>query len=323
MHISNRLLRRLQIRKHNPAVKLFIQSCHASLEFDYARLFNEMGHEVHGNWDIGSKERAKVKGVTDRNEDWHDFDFIILMQVPDYTKVMREMLEQGKRVILSAFGQSDTWQYAELARLTNKFEHAYIASYSKKDLNLYEKNGASEDKSRLIRFAKFLDDFRPWDGSKPQAYSACNSVHLRGVGCGWEHLSQLKQRVPIIMSGVKTDEVGGLGQVSVDKMHELFSTSACFASFGTMPAAMVLTQIEAVCAGAPLVMWDNGFGCRDEGLTQMVCRNVDEMVVEIERLIKDESYRQRRHEESMAAREMFNLKNITPLWGELIERAMV
>lgn len=304
-------------------MKIFIRSCHAALEYDMARLFMDMGHEVYGDWDIGSKERPKIAGVTDRNSDWHDFDFIILMQVPNYTEVMQVMLEQGKRVILSAFGQSDAWQYIETARLTNKHEHAYVANYSKKDLEAHAEHGASEDKSRLIRFAKFLSDFKPWMGSYPYAYSACNNAHLRGNGCGWEHLSQLMQRVPITLSGVKTDEVGGLGQVSVDKMHELFSTSACFASFGTMPAAMVLTQIEAVCAGAPLVMWDNGYGCREEGLTQMVCRNVDEMAVEISRLIEDESCRQRRHEESMAARMMFDHKSVSPLWEELIERVMV
>jgi glycosyltransferase involved in cell wall biosynthesis len=304
-------------------MKVFIQSCHAALEYDFARMFKDMGHDVHGNWDIGSVERPKIAGITDKNSDWHDFDFIVLMQVPKYTEVMQEMLQAGKRVILSAFGQSDTWQYTEMAKLTNRHEHAYIANYSLKDLKLHASFGASEDKSRLIRFAKYLGDFKPWSGNDPQAYSSCNSVHLRGVGCGWEHLSQLMSKVPVVLSGVKTDEVGGLGQVSVERMHELFASSACFASFGTMPAAMVLTQIEAVCAGAPLVIWDNGFGCREEGLTRMIHGTDDGVANEVSALISDAEYRKQRHEESMEAREMFNVKNIIPLWEELIERVMV
>lgn len=225
-------------------------------------------------------------------------------------------------MVLVAFGQSDKWQFEETARLCNKFDHAFVANYSRTDLRRHSDAGASEDKSRLIRFAKYPGDFKPWTGNIPRAYAACNSIHLRGPGCAWDLFSQVMQRCPVVLSGVKTEDVGGLGQVPVGRMHELFQTSACSVSFGTMPAAMTLAQIEAVCAGCPLVIWDNNHGCRDEGLTRMVHGTVESIVNDINMLISGEEYRRQRHEESLEAAEMFNVKNVRPLWEELLERVM-
>jgi len=288
-------------------------------------MFVDMGYNVTGNWDFGSKERPKIKGVTDRNyritEDGSDL--VILHQVPNYTTVMRELLEAGKRVILTAFGQSDTWQYVETAKLCNKFEHAYIANYSKKDLRLHAEAGCSDDKSRLIRFAKYLDDFKPWNGKQGTAYCCCNNIHNRGPGCRWDLMEQLINKCPVTLSGVNTNEVGGLGQISVDEMHERFANSACSVSFGTAPAAMTLGQIEAVCAGTPLVLFDNGYGARDEGLTKMIYSNVNDMAMHINSLIREPFYRNQKHEESLEASKMFDVKNIIPQWEELIERVMV
>ncbi len=112
--------------------RIFIKSSHASLEYDQARMLTDLGYPVFGEWDLGSVQRRKIAGVTDRNSNMEDFPLILLHQVPDYTLVMEGLLMRGKRVILSAFGQSDTWQYEAVANLCLNFPHAYVAAYSEK-----------------------------------------------------------------------------------------------------------------------------------------------------------------------------------------------
>src|ERR1700753_3811311 len=206
--------------------KLFIQSCHSSLEFDHARMFKDLGYAVFGNWDIGSKQRPKIPGVTDVNSDINDFDFIILHQVPEYVNVMRDLLQKGKRVVLISFGQADTWQYDAVSALCRDFPHAYVAPYSVKDYRRHRESGCPDHKSKLLYFGKYFEDFQPWTGIYPVAYSTCNSIHKRGHGCGWELMKQVKSQVPLMLSGKETDEVGGMGEIPEPTMREQLRDSS-------------------------------------------------------------------------------------------------
>lgn len=301
---------------------IFIQSCHASLEYDQARMFNDLGFKVGGNWDLGSKQRPKIAGVTDHNENRSDFDLILLHQVPDYHEVMKMLLDQKKRVILSAFGQADIWQYRAIAEICDRYEHAYVAPYSVKDNRLYLQHGCPPRKCRLIRFGKYLSDFGEWNGRKLAAYATGNEIHLRGHGCGWALLKMVMAQCPVILTGKRTDEVGGLGEVSEESMHELMADCACFLSFGTVPAAWIMSQMEAWCAGCPTVIYDNGHGIDEENIPLLLANSVDKVVGMVNRLISDKAFRQQWHEASLMNAKLFDVRTIGPQWVDFIKQVM-
>ncbi len=281
-----------------------------------------MGYYVGGDFDLGSKQRPKIKGVTDRNHNVDDFDTIVLHQVPNYCKVMEQYLKEGKNVILVSFGQIDTWQYDELARICRENPSGWIAAYSTKDYNGHLNAGTPGHKVRLIRFGKYLTDFKPWEGNGGFIYASCNNIQDRGNGCGWEHMKKCMDHLPIRISGKGTDKLkGGLGEITVDAMNKNRREAAGFLSFGTMPATFVMTQMEAWCAGTPTLIWDNGFGISGEGLDGILTSNVDQLIEEGKRLLKDEGYRQARHRDSLHNAELFDVTEVGMQWSKLIMEA--
>lgn len=302
--------------------RLFVQSCHASLEYDHARMFNDLGYKVGGDWDIGSKQRPKIPGVTDVNSNINEFDLIILHQVPNYVAVMKDLLEKGKRVVLVSFGQADTWQYEAVSAMARDLPHAYIAPYSVKDHRRHREAGCPEHKQRLLYFGKYFEDFQPWTGKYPVCYATCNSIHKRGHGCGWELMKQFKREVPVMLSGKETDEVGGMGEIPEPMMRERFRDSACFVSFGTVPAALIMSQIEAWCAGCPTVCYNNGHGLEEENMALYLERDVPTMVGHTRRLLADKNLREIAHQNSLKNRERFDVKKVGPEWVEFINRIM-
>ncbi len=301
-------------------MNLFVQSCHASLEYDHARMFKDLGYSVFGDWDIGSKQRPKIAGVTDVNSNIDDFDLIILHQVPNYVDFMKNLLNKGKRVVLISFGQADTWQYEAVSGLCRDFPNAYVAPYSVKDHRRHKEAGCPDHKSKLLYFAKYFDDFQPWTGKYPVAYATCNSMHKRGHGCGWELMRQLKQSVPVMLSGKETDEVGGLGEIPEPQIRERLQESSCFVSFGTAPAALVMSQIEAWCAGCPTVCYNNGHGLAEEQMDLLLDNDVNSMIMHSKRLLADKESREFWHQNSLKNRERFDVRKIGPEWVEFINR---
>ena len=301
-------------------MNLFIQSAHSSLERDHARLFCDLGYSVYGEWDLGSKQRSKIKGVTDNNSNIDDFDLIILHQVPHYVEFMKNLLVKGKRVVLISFGQADTWQYDAISALCRDYPHAYVAPYSVKDYRRHKEAGCPDHKSKLLYFGKYFEDFEPWVGADPVCYATGNSIHKRGHGCGWELMKQLKREVPVMLSGKETDEVGGLGEISETSMKERMRDCAAFVSFGTAPAALIMSQIEAWCAGCPTVCYNNGHGLAEENMSLILETDVARMIEQVNRLRVDRDYRQLWHENSIKNRERFDAKKVGLQWVEFIDR---
>lgn len=302
--------------------RVFVKSCHASLEYDHSRMFKDLGYQVFGDWDIGSKQRPKIEGVTDVNSDIDNFDFVVLHQVPQYVDVMKNLLSKGKRVVLVSFGQADTWQYEALGAICRDHPHAYVAPYSAKDYRRHKEAGCPDHKSKLLYFGKYFEDFEPWAGIYPVAYSTCNSIHKRGHGCGWELMRTLKKAIPLMLSGKETDEVGGMGEIPEPMMRERFRDHACFVSFGTMPAALIMSQIEAWCAGVPTVIYDNGHGIAEEKMDLLLSGDVNVMIDHAQRLLSDKGYAEVWHLNSLKNRERFDVKKVGPQWAEFITQIL-
>lgn len=304
-------------------MKIFIKSCHASLEYDQARMFHDMGYEVFGNWDIGSTQRRKINGVTDVNSNIDDFENIILHQTDNFDHYMKDLLQHGKKVILNAFGQGCDAQHQNVGRLCQEYQNAYVSSYSVKDYNTYVNLGCPREKIELIRFSKYITDFKPWRGKWPVCYISCNSIHRRGDGCGWEILKAIENSgLPVVLSGVETADVAafGLGQLEEKGMHTLFSNAMCHVHLGTAPAPITLSLIEAFCAGTPVVPLNNGHGLVNEGFELDFYENAEGLIGGISRILTDATYRHEQHLKSVRNSMHFDVQTVATKWRNLLER---
>ena len=279
-------------------MKVFIQSCHASLEYDQAVMFVSMGHKVAGSFDVGSKQRPKLEGITDVSYDVREafpfVDMIVLHQCDNYSMVFKQYCdEMGKKpVVLNYFGQGCDEQHRHVASILTKSRNAYVVCYSKKEERMFTELGVPKEKFRMIRFGKVLEEFREpgWTGRLPIAYMSCNSIERRGDGCGWPAAKKLIDSVgvPLLISGRETESLpNGIGELDYEGIKALYRSARCFVSLGTKPAPMVLTQIEAMITGCPVVVLDNGCGIVEEELPVFGCKTVEDVVHVVHQLCAD------------------------------------
>lgn len=304
--------------------KIFIKSSHASLEYDQARMLVDLGYKVGGDFDIGSKQRKKIDGVTDRNSNVEDFDIVLLHQTPDFEIVMTNYLNMGKKVIINAFGQGCDRQHKIVADLCKTNPNAYVCSYSKKDYEIYRRLDVPQHKLEMIRFSKYLEqDFKPWLGKWPVCYISCNAIYRRGEGCGWEILKQVEASgLPIILGGGETAENTefGIGETPEAGMRNIYRHAMCHLHLGTKPAPITLTLIEAFCSGTPVVAYHNGCGLMEEGFELDFQDSVPGLIGAIHKILHNPVERRNQHEKSLRNGQQFDIRKTGQEWKTLIER---
>ena len=258
--------------------RVFIHSCHGSLEYDQAKMFLGIDHHVAGNFDVGSPHRPKIKGVTDVSYPYElgleEADFYVLHQCEDYSNVFeRYAVQRAARgpVILNLFGQGCEDQHKHTVEVLNTHRNAYAVSYSHKDHNHLLDLGAHPDKVRMIRFGKDLSEFREhggWSGRLPVAYMSCNCIQHRNEGTSWPMFNELmKTDVPLVLSGDDSRRHPyGIGTLDYATIRAMYRQCSVYVSLGTAPAPLVLTLIEAICTGTPVIAYNNGCGIAGEQL---------------------------------------------------------
>lgn len=310
-------------------MKVFIHSCHATLEYDQALMFTGMGCAVAGNFDVGSVQRPKIVGVTDVSSPIEagieEADVYVLHQVEDYANVFEKIasIRGNKPTILTQFGQGCLAQHSQVVGTANRIKGAHITSYSKTDYKRTWDLGCAKEKCSFIRFGKNLKDYgqAAWTGVIPGVYISCNSIQRRGMGCGWRFIPELRlSNVPLLLSGKETDTVGGIGEQSPEALINLYKTFRCFMSLGTVPAPYVLTTVEAMCSGAPVIVYDNGCGIVDEGLDVLVAHSMVEANMLIKSLCTDMDAARRASLMSLAcALREFDMNKVASDWDRVLE----
>ena len=190
---------------------------------------------------------------------------------------------------------------------------------------MFERLGVPKDKYRMIRFGKVMEDFCEhggWNGRLPIAYITCNSVERRGEGCGWSTLNSMMgdMGLPIILSGKETETLRrGIGELDYEGMKSMYRNARCFVSLGTQPAPLVLTQIEAMVTGCPVIVLDNGCGIADEGLPVIVLKKDYEVGAQVEEMCTyyHVASRQSRHAMTQVDEE-FNMTKVAKRWEEFM-----
>jgi hypothetical protein len=285
-------------------MRVFIESCHSALEYDQVQMFSVLGHEIAGHFDVGSKQRPKIAGITDTSLDpavgLEGADLYIMHQVPSYIDRFRAAcMQRGKRpVVLNCFGQTDKWQFEGVSDTLKTYPNGFVVAYSKREYNLFLAAGAPANKVRMIRFGKAVNEYQAfggWNGDAQFAFVAGNSIHRRGEGCGWPILGRVLSESPhsLLISGKDTEELpNGLGELSFDTLRSMYRNARCFVSMGTCPAPYVLTLMEAMCSGCPVIAYNNGWGIRDEGFDIIVVDSPYLLSYYINQLIKDKAFAQ-------------------------------
>jgi len=275
-------------------MKIYIQSCHAVLEYDQARMFTMMGHEVVGLFDVGSTQRPKIPGITDIDPpgdvherstncqttlaDLQGADVVVMHQTGDFPERAAMFAALGMPTVCMAFGQGNLPMHTRLTEHIKASPLLSVASYSLKDADTYADLGCPLESLAMIRFGKRLSEFGPWVGDIPVIYCTGNSIHERGDACGWEVLEPILNTMPIILSGIGTEEIGGLGEIDPAAQAILFKRCRAFLALGTVPAPYTLAPMEAACHGTPIIAWNNGHGIHGEGFPWQICDTTSELL---------------------------------------------
>jgi len=314
-------------------MKIFIESCHASLEYDQAVMFSKMGHQVAGSFDVESTQKPKIKGCTDKSyrvkEAFVGADLFVLHQVEDYANVFsRHIRDMWPRpVVLTYFGQGCDAQHEQVADILQHEENAFVVCYSYKELYLLRSLGAPENKVKLIRFGKELSEFRQhggWTGRLPICFIACNAIKRRGDspggGMSWEIAKELiESDLPIVIGG--RESLGlpcGIGELSWEALRSMYRQARCYLSLGTKPAPYVLTIVEAMCTGTPTIAYDNGCGIAEENLGCRVASSIDEIKAMIASCMNT-GYARQTSREMLKASEAFNMEDVAHQWQSFME----
>lgn len=320
-------------------LKIYINSCHASLEYDHTKLFLELGHEVSGLFDIGSDQRPKIPGITDVDApgeihesnktadlslaDMNDPDVIIVHQRADFPERAAKFARLGRPIIVTIFGQGSPDQHRQMAVAMHQHPNIYLQVYSLKAQTIYAELGAPQERVKLIRFGKSRDEFDPtnWTGEDAICFVPCNDIHNRGA-CGRDIVSMLLKRgVPMVLSGKNTKEIGGRGTLSYDEYKDVLRRARCYLSVGTIPAPYTLTFVEAACSGVPIVANDNGAGVADEGFGVPLIHNADEAEESIRQILSVDWKRDDAHDHSlMLAETKFNGLYVASQWRSLLRQ---
>ena len=326
-------------------MRIFIHSCHAVLEYDQAQMFTDLGHEVVGVFDVGSKQRPKIKGITDSSlTDKKDtqkmetdmdlvkgIDVIIVHQMDNFPDRVCEYADSELPVILVAFGQGTVEQHDMVVEAMETYQNIYVVAYSQKDFNKYRMLADTDTgilaRIKHIPFAKQDGEYGPWDfedAPEDEAYAQVlvvgNDIHNRGDACGWPIVKELNKRgIPFLIVGKNTDQLGGgFGEVHYEELKAIYRRVPVALDLGTVPAPYTLSLVEQIMTGTPIIAFDNRFGIVEEEIGVHLVRTVDEAEAALNNALTSKENRAKLHKLSIAAASRFDWSFNSKLWQDLL-----
>lgn len=248
-------------------MKLLYMSCHAILEYDELRLFEELGIDYFSlgsyvtPWQPVDQIRPPLRhqpdswliaNAPDRNhipKDFIDkFDTIVVMHVPDWIIANWDKMK-GKRVIWRTIGQSTPEVEQKLARYRN--EGLEIVRYSKRENNI--KNNIGCD--RIIHFYKDENEFQGWTGSGNEVITFAQNMAHRAEYCNYSAFLTITEGIRARVYGPKNEQSGEIngGYLTYEEMKQKMRDGRVYIYTGTQPACYTLNFIEAMMTGIPIV----------------------------------------------------------------------
>ena len=249
-------------------MRLLYLSCHAILEYDDLKIFEELGIDYFslGAYMIPTKEVEGVRPAlthkpdeklysilpTDKEhltkEFLDNFDVIVVMHTPEWIEKNWEVLK-GRRVIWRTIGQSTTSVENRLRKMRN--EGLQIVRYSPKEQNIAGNLGCD----KMIRFYKDENEFCNYNGLNPIAITIAQNMKHRGEFCNYEAFTKIIEGLNAKLYGIQNEESGELsgGSLSFNDLKQKLRDSRVFIYTGTQPASYTLGFMEAFMTGIPIV----------------------------------------------------------------------
>jgi len=248
-------------------MKLLYLSCHAILEYDEVKLFEDMGLDYFslGSYIDPQKPvdpiRPPLKKVVDpellRNAPLREaipksfadkFDVIVIMSMPKWVSLNWENIKH-KRVVYRTIGQHTSKEEEFLKPY--KAQGLQIVRYALKEKNI--PSYAGED--AVIRFYKDPGEFNNWNGQNKRIITFAQNMKTRGEFCNYDTFVKFAQGFDAKVYGPKNEDSGDLsgGFQTYEEMRQTMRDNRVYFYTGTQPASYVLNFIEAFMTGIPIV----------------------------------------------------------------------
>jgi len=250
-------------------MRLLYLSCHAILEYDEIKLFNELGidvfsHGVYRNPPMADDpirpplpipfnkrlyDMSVMYGKENLHQDMIDWaDVIVCSHVVDWLSFNWEKMK-GKRVIWRSIGQSSLNVEGLLRPLRE--DGLEIVRYSPREKTI--PGFVGED--AMIRFYKDPDEFKGWTGEKKAVLTVSQSMKERDEFCNWTNFEFATRGFERVVHGRPSkceDPLWG-GQLTYDELKKAYRDFRVYFYTGTYPASYTLNFIEAWMTGIPIV----------------------------------------------------------------------
>lgn len=259
-------------------MRLLYLSCHAILEYDELKIFEELGINY---FSLGSYIRPQepvdpirppLSRIPDPDvlamaplrekltrEFVDRFDIVVIMHgdVPEANWVEANWdVMKGKRVILRTIGQNTSRTEEKMKPFRDK--GLEIVRYSPKEANIPGFIG----QDAVIRFSKDTDEFGPYNGFNREIVTFAQNMVARGEYCHFDAFKQVVEGLPAHVYGPKNEEAGELngGFMSYEDMRQKMRDSRVYVATGTQPASYTLNFIESWMTGVPVLALGSDFG---------------------------------------------------------------
>lgn len=256
-------------------MKLLYLSCHAILEYDELKIFEELGIDYFslGSYIDPRNPVDSIRPALHKEVDQHlystapmreampkeftdQFDVIVVMDgspAPEWIGNNWENIKH-KRVIWRTIGQST--QGREAAMKKYKDERLEVVRYSPREEQIPGYIG----REALIRFYKDPEEFKDWNGNSPEVITFAQHMKARGEFCNADFYEQITRGLPAHVFGPKNEDFGALngGFMTYEDMKNKMRDARVYLYTGTQPASYTLSFIEAFMTGIPMVCIGSG-----------------------------------------------------------------
>ncbi len=247
-------------------MKLLYLSCHAILEYDECRIFEQLGIDWFslGSYIIPMKPvdpirppiakavNEKLLAVApDRDhlpaEFLDNFDVIVIMHKPEWIVNNWEVLK-GRRVIWRTIGQSTPHVEQMLAPM--RAQGLEVVRYCRRENDIQDNIGCDS----IIHFYKDPNEFGNWNGLNIEVITFAQNMRGRGENCNYAAFEELATPFNSHVYGPKNeDSPFNGGFMSYEGLRQKMRDSRVYLYTGTQPASYTLNFIEAFMTGIPIV----------------------------------------------------------------------
>lgn len=325
-------------------MRILYLSCHAILEYDELRVFEDLGIDYFsvGSYVIPTNPADKIRpALTHRPPvEMYDqsippgeklprafveqFDTIIAMHVPEFIINNWDVIKD-KRVIWRTIGQSTSKTEQKLAKYRS--EGMQIVRYSPREIQIPNNIGTDT----IIRFYKDPNEFKGWNGGGTEVITFAQNIKHRDEFLNYRAMTKILHNFNSKIYGKSNEELGEMngGYLSYADMKQKMRDARVYVYSGTQPASYTLSFIEAMMTGTPMVCLGSAY-CNsldiagdlyeipdiiENGVNGYVSDDIQYLRQMIEKLTTDKHHA---NDISRMGRktaiELFDMKKITEQW---------